>query len=89
MTHLREEMYDAYASMHVDLERLATQAEVEGGRLRRRSRRRAAVSTLVLLAVVGIGAWASSSVVGRVSTVSEGARRVVRRPGCGSQAWPR
>ena len=27
MTHLREEMYDAYASMHVDLERLATQAE--------------------------------------------------------------
>ena len=37
MTHLREEMYDAYASMHVDLERLVTQAQAEGGRVRRRN----------------------------------------------------
>ena len=44
MTHLREEMYDAYASLHVDVDRLATQAQVEGGRLRRRHRRLAAAA---------------------------------------------
>ena len=73
MTHLREEMDDTYASMDVDLERLAAQAQVQGGRLRRRNRRLSvAGSTLAVVAAVGLGAWTTSTLVEGAATVREG-----------------
>jgi hypothetical protein len=64
MTNLRDEMDDAFASMHVDLDRLGAHAAAEGGRLRRRNR--LAVlggGTLALLVVVGLGVWTTSVLV--------------------------
>jgi hypothetical protein len=73
MTYLRDEMYDTYASLHVDLDRLATQAQLEGGRLRRRNRGLAAAwSTLAVLVAVGLGAWATNNLAAGVPTVREG-----------------
>lgn len=73
MTHLREEMYDAYTSVHLDVQRLASDAQREGGRRRRRSRGLAALgSTFAVLAAVGLGTWTTTTVVGGPLTVREG-----------------
>jgi hypothetical protein len=57
MTHLREHMDEMYESLHVDLGTLAAEAQLEGGRLRRRNRlRSAAGGTFAMLAILGIGA---------------------------------